>query len=103
EIGSYYIVSFSFNLGQPYHIVFLAGSMANWGILLPAAPGGIGPFEFFGQQTLLLFGVGAGLAAAYIGFVHLMVLLPVTVVGLGFLSWEHRSLAEVTRVEGDGE
>ena len=101
EMGAYYIASLSFGLGLPYHVVFLVGSIANWGILLPATPGGIGPFEYFGLRTLLVFGVAAGPAAAYIGFVHLMVLVPVTVVGLGFLAVEHRTLAEVTGA-GDG-
>ena len=100
EMGAYYVASLSFDLGLPYHVVFLVGSIANWGILLPATPGGIGAFEYFGLRTLLVFGVAAGPAAAYIGFVHLMVLVPVTLAGLCALAVEHRTLAEVT---GEGE
>ncbi len=99
EMGAYYITSLSFGLGLPYHVVFLVGSIANWGIWL-GTPGGIGPFEYFGLQALLVFGVADVPARVYIGFVHLMVVLvPPTLVGLGFLAVEHRTLAEVTGVE----
>ncbi|MEE8472970.1 MAG: lysylphosphatidylglycerol synthase transmembrane domain-containing protein, partial [Dehalococcoidia bacterium] len=70
EMGAYYITSLSFGLGLPYHVVFLVGSIANWGIWL-GTPGGIGPFEYFGLQALLVFGVADVPARVYIGFLHL--------------------------------
>lgn len=96
EAAMYYIVSLSFGLGQPYHVVLLMSSIANIAITLPSLPGGIGPFEFFGKQTLTLFAVPEGVAAAYVGVVHVVLLLPVTIVGMAMLAWKRVSLAEAT-------
>lgn len=96
EAAMYYIVSLSFGLAQPYHVLLLMASIANIAITLPSLPGGIGPFEFFGKQTLTLFAVPEGVAAAYVGVVHVVLLLPVTIVGLTMLAWRRVSLAEAT-------
>ena len=55
---------------------------------MPSAIGGIGPFEIVAQQTLVALGVGATVAGAYSGFIHLVALwLPVNIVGL-ILLWK---------------
>ncbi|MBI4288842.1 MAG: flippase-like domain-containing protein [Chloroflexi bacterium] len=101
EAAMYYIVSLSFGLHQPYYVMLLLMSIANIAITPPSLPGGIGPFEFFGKQTILLFGVSEGVATAYVAVLHATVLLPVTLVGLALLAARRTSLAQAIGWSGD--
>lgn len=94
EAAVYYIVALSFGLEQPFYVMLLLTSIANIAITLPSLPGGIGPFEFFGKQTLILFAVSEAVATAYVAIVHIVVLLPVTLVGLALLALKRVSIAE---------
>ena len=96
EAAVFYIVSLSFKLGLPFYVVLLATSIANlaWALFMP--PGGVGPFDFFGQQILIFFGVGASVAAAYVGALHAVILLPPIILGFIFLATTNLSLKEVT-------
>ena len=55
-------------------------------MVAPSTSGGVGPFEFFGSEMLILVGVGSSMAVAFIIAVHIFVLLPVTLVGI-ILFW----------------
>ncbi len=103
EAGMFYLLAFAFDLGQPFYVLLLATSTANLAIALPSSPGGIGPFEFFCQRTLLFFGAQEALVTAYVVALHAALLLPVIVVGFGFLWLENLSLAEVVRQRGKEE
>jgi len=96
EAGVFYLVAFSFGLGQPFPVMLLVTSISNIAITLPSLPGGIGPFEFFGKQTLTLFAVPEATATAYIAVLHIVLLLPVTLAGLGLLALKRVSIAEAT-------
>ncbi len=93
---AYLLISYSFGLDEHFSstgvlvlVVMLVTATSNLATAIPSAIGGIGPFEVVSQQTLMALGVGASVAAAYSGFVHLVALwLPVNVVGL-FLLWKH--------------
>ena len=97
EAGMFYLLAFAFDLGQPFYVLLLATSTANLAIALPSSQGGIGLFEFFCKRTLIFFGVQEALATAYVIALHAALLLPVIVVGFGFLWLENLSLAEVVR------
>jgi uncharacterized protein (TIRG00374 family) len=71
------------HVGIGYYL--MATAAANLAITAPSSQGGIGPYEFFAKQTLLLAGVGASVATAFALATHFLVLLPVTAVGLFFL------------------
>jgi len=45
----------------------------------------VGPFEFFGVGIMLLFAYPKEEAAAYVFIVHLMILLPIIVLGMIFM------------------
>ncbi len=53
------------------------------GVLLPAAPGAVGSFQFFTVMGLALFGVGESLALTYAILIHAMILITYVVLGLG--------------------
>jgi hypothetical protein len=97
EAGIFYLVSLSFALGQPFHILLLATSVANlaWALFMP--PGGVGPFDYFSQQILIFFNVSAPLATTYTGTLHATILLPAIILGFIFLGAAGLSLKEVTR------
>jgi len=78
EAGMFYFIALSLNLHLPFYAFLLATAIANLALAFPSLPGGIGPFEYFGKQTILLFGVKEAVATAYIGFLHLTLVLPVT-------------------------
>lgn len=103
EAGLFYMVALSFNLGQPYYIMLLVTSVASlsWALIF-VAQGGLGIFDIFCQQTLLLF-VPAGVAAsaytasvgAYVIVLHIVLLFPAIALGFVFLWKENFSLAKV--------
>jgi hypothetical protein len=49
---------------------------------LPAAQGGVGPFQYFATQALTRAGVSETAAAAYALALHLFLVAPVSLVGL---------------------
>lgn len=117
ESGLFYLVSLSFGLQQPFHVMVLVTSIASlsWALIF-VAPGGVGPFDWFIQQTLLFF-VPVGFAAAeygdvvtaYVIVLHAMLLLPMIALGFVFLWSENVSLTRVVPqakeevlAEGDG-
>ncbi|NJN67851.1 MAG: flippase-like domain-containing protein [Chloroflexaceae bacterium] len=55
------------------------------GISLPTAPGTIGVFQYICVVALGLLGVGPALAFSYGVLLHAVVMLPTTLVGVGFL------------------
>jgi hypothetical protein len=97
EAGIFYLVSLSFALGQPFHVLLLAASLANlaWSLFMP--PGGVGPFDYFCQRILIFFEVSAPLATAYTATLHATVLLPAIILGFVFLGVVGLSFGEVVR------
>lgn len=97
ESSMFYLIALAFHLSLSFYIVVLVVAIANIMAVIPALPGGIGPFEYFGKQTLLVFEVTESTATAYMAVAHFVLLLPITLLGL-FLLWRHRRpIVEVTR------
>lgn len=97
EAAMFYFIALAFQIQLPFHALILATAIANLALIIPSLPGGIGPFEYFGKQTLLLLGVEEGIATAYIGVLHMALLFPVTILGLGFLWWQRHFLGSRLR------
>lgn len=93
----FYLLSFSFNLGQPFYVILMASTAANLALLIPSSPGGFGNFEYFSIQALVFFGVGGSLARAYAIAAHAISLLPIILLGFYFLWAENLSLADLAR------
>ena len=104
EGSIYFMLAYSFGLDEHFDsvgvlllVVLLVTATSNLATAVPSAIGGIGPFEIVAQQTLMALGVGASLAGAYGGFVHLVALwLPVNLVGLALLWKNNLSLRDMT-------
>jgi len=95
----YYILSFSFDLGQPFYVLLLATALANLALFIPT-PGGVGPFDYFCKRTLVFFNVLAATATAYVAILHFTLLVPVILLGFIFLWTEKMSLTRLIPARG---
>ncbi len=99
EASTYWIVSAAFNLNVPYPAMLLVVGVVNLAGLIPASPGGFGVYEFFGVLALSAVGIDKTQATAFILVNHLIIWLPVTLVGFGFLIRRGLGLGAVTHVD----
>ena len=85
EASVYWIVMLAFNIDSGYLVALMVVGTVNLAGLLPASPGMVGVFEFFARAVLVAAGIGEELAAGYAVTVHVVIWLPVTVIGFIFL------------------
>lgn len=89
EATMYFTMMATFTLALPYYVALLTTATANLGLALPSSPGGIGPFEFVTAKTLEAFGALPARAAAYAVALHIVLLVPVSLIGLFYLwGWQ---------------
>lgn len=106
EWAAYVSVANAFNLGL--NAVQLATACAfmlvvvNLGIMLPAAPGYVGTFQFFAVSSLAVWGVPHEPALAVAIVAHLTQYVLVTSIGLMFFGREHVTLSSVAAASRDG-
>ncbi len=95
EGSMFYLISLGFDLEQPFHVMLLVMCVATLSWFVLVAPGGVGTFDWFGRETLVVFGVSMAAASAAILSIHAALLLPVIALGLLFLWMENISMAQV--------
>lgn len=110
EWSAYLMVASAFDLGLATPQLAAACALllvvVNLGIMLPAAPGYVGTFQFFAVSALAVWGVPREAALAVAIVAHLAQYVLVTVIGLAFFGREHvslRSVVAASREPGDGE
>ncbi len=81
----YWLVAAAFGLRLGYPVMLLAVGMVNLAGLIPASPGQIGIFEYFGGLALIAVGVPREQAKAFALVTHVVVWLPATVLGFYYL------------------
>lgn len=99
EASVYWLVSFAFDLNLSYPVMLLAVGVVNLAGLIPASPGQFGVFEFFVSTVLVAVGAPSVVAHAYALVVHMVIWLPVTLVGLFFLLRQGLGLSAVARAQ----
>ena len=104
EGAMYLVVAFSFGIQDQLSalalvlaVMFLVTAAANLVLSLPSSQGGIGPFELLTKLALVLVGIKESVAVAYAVGLHLLLLVPVTLLGLAFLWRDNVSLAQLAR------
>jgi glycosyltransferase 2 family protein len=97
ESAAYYCVLRAFGLDLPVYAAIMLMAVINLGIMVPSSPGYIGPFEFFGVGTLLLFGVGKAVSLPCVLVIHSLVWLPITLWGFIYLWTLKLSLQDIER------
>ena len=101
----FFLVGFSFDLNDRFAGLWQMGvaallvtAIANLGASLPSSPGGIGLFELFARETLVLLPIAAidrAVAGAYALTVHAALLIPIILLGQAFLLVSHTSLKKL--------
>ena len=105
EWAAYVSVASAFNLGLS--AVQLGAACAfllvvvNLGIMLPAAPGYVGTFQFFAVSALAVWGVPHEPALAVAIVAHLTQYVLVTSIGLVFFGREHITLSSMAAASRD--
>ena len=109
EASMLYVIGFSFELQEHFGnqvemaaVILAVTATSNLATSLPSSQGGIGPFEFFAIGTLVVLGVSAPVATAYTITMHVALLLPVVVVGLATLWWQHISFRDLSHMGKGG-
>ena len=109
EASMLYVIGFSFELQDHFSgqvemaaVILAVTATSNLATSLPSSQGGIGPFEFFAIGTLVVLGVPAPVATAYTITMHAALLLPVVVVGLATLWWQHVSFRDLSHMGKGG-
>ena len=103
EAAVFYVVGLAVGLSLPLWLYLLAMALANLATALPSSQAGIGPFEYFAAQTLILFGTDPSVAASYALLVHAVLILPVTLAGFLLLWREQISFRQLTATLAAGE
>jgi hypothetical protein len=86
EASVYWLVALAFQLGKSYPEILLVVGVVNLAGLIPATPGQIGVYESFVIAVLIGLNVEQSPAQAYALVVHVVIWLPVTLVGFYFLA-----------------
>jgi len=99
EAGVYWIVMQAFNLELGYSAALLVVGTVNLAGLIPASPGQVGVYEFFARTVLVALGIDQDTAIAYAIVVHIVIWLPVTLVGFFFLVRQGLGWSAITHAQ----
>ncbi len=85
EFSMFYLIGtqFNFNIENLFIAILFFGIFSNLGGIIPSTSGGWGPFEVIGTIVLTSFGANSNEAAAFTILVHLILWLPISIIGLG--------------------
>jgi uncharacterized protein (TIRG00374 family) len=75
-------VALSLKISLPWAAPWLSLGAATLATLLPSSPGYVGTFDYFASLGLTAYGASASTATAFALLTHLLLWLPVTLVGL---------------------
>ena len=113
ESGLFLMVALSFGLDEVFGgwgdllvAQVLVTAIANIGSSVPGPPGGVGLFELVAREALVFMpmaSVERPVAAGYAAVVHLLLIVPVVLLGQVFLWTEHLSLRKLSEAAGEPE
>lgn len=104
ELGLFFMLLISFGFSNQYPVALLVGSAANFATLVPSSPGYVGTFDSVLIRVLQdVTGVTTGQAAAYDVIVHVLLFVPVVLVGVVVLSRSHVSFGQITHAPGPSQ
>ncbi len=92
EFSMFYLIGtqFNFDIENLFLAILFFGIFSNLGGIIPSTSGGWGPFEVIGTVVLTSFGVNSNEAAAFTILVHLILWLPISIIGLGTFIIDYR-------------
>jgi len=99
ETLKYWCVAMAFDLGLPFGGLMLVNGLSNLFTIIPGAPGAVGTFDAGGMLGMHALGVNESLAAAYVLTLHVMLWLPVTLLGGFFMLRQGLRWSDLRRAE----
>jgi hypothetical protein len=78
----YWAVARAFHIDEGFFTMAFVGAAASLSLSIPSAQGGVGAFQFVAKEALLKFGIATNVAGAYALALHVLLVVPVTIVGL---------------------
>jgi uncharacterized protein (TIRG00374 family) len=100
---SNYFIFLAFGLHPPIQASFILLVIVCLGVMLPAAPGFVGTFQFFSIFALARFGYDKSVALPFSIVLHACQYFPVTLLGLYYLRKEHLSLKTLEKESVESE
>ncbi len=95
EVCVYIAMTHAFNVEAPLLACFLMLVTVNLGMLVPSTPGGLGVFQFMVVKSLGIFNIASGLAMAVAIVLHMIQIVPITIIGLFWLAKNHISIKRI--------
>lgn len=92
-----YIVGLAFGLDLPFTDYLALTAALSAAGLVQVSPGNTGPYEFIVAEVMTGVGVARGEAAAYAIISHLVLFVPVTIVGALVFAWHRLTLPAFLR------
>lgn len=89
-IADYFIIDMSNE--YLFTIILIVCSITNLSGIIPSLPGNLGNFEFFGTLAFLAMGVSSSIGATVIIIVHLVLFIPISILGFIILSMQKIAL-----------
>lgn len=97
ELSSFYLMSRAFHLDINIADVLFTAICVVLGVMVPAAPGYVGTYEFTGRTALGIVGVEANIAVSFILFLHFFQFFVIFVLGFPSLTAQGISLEELKK------
>ena len=95
EAGSIWGLAGALGLAVSLKSAVVASAVLGLGLMIPAAPGGLGTYELFGTEAFKLGGIAASSALALTVVIHAWVFIVNIVVGISLLAVKGISMAQL--------
>jgi uncharacterized protein (TIRG00374 family) len=99
ETVKYWFVMHAFDFAVPFWVLMLMNGIVNLATTIPSSPGYVGTFDAPGIEILSIFGVDRALAASYTLVLHVALWLPITLLGLWYMTRESLTWREFTQAQ----
>jgi uncharacterized protein (TIRG00374 family) len=99
ETGKYWFVMHAFDFTVSFFALMLMNGIVNLATTIPSAPGYIGTFDAPGIAVLSAYGIDQATAAGYTITLHVALWVPITLLGVYYLTREGIEWSESLRVE----
>jgi len=101
ETTKYWFVMQAFPFQVSFPVLMLMTAIVNLVTTIPSAPGYVGTFDTAGIEVLKSFGVLPSMAAAYTIVLHVALWLPITLLGIFYMSRESLRWKEIDLAVGE--
>jgi len=92
EVSNYFVLMRSLSLALPITAAAFTLVVVNLGIMIPSSPGFVGTLQYFCVLALAVYSIPKDIALAYSLILHAVIFVPITALGLIFLSQSGISL-----------